>query len=408
MPRFRYKAIATTGEALEGELDAPSRQSAIDRLQSAGHLPISADEVSSAGRRSGRRLFSIPLQKDRLSANEISIFTNELATLLNAGLPLDSALGTIEELSEPGRVKTMVKEIRTSVQGGVTLSGAIEEHETVFGRLYLNMVRAGEAGGALDLVFERLSEYLQRTAELRSEVISALIYPGILFTIAMLSVFALLTFVVPQFIPLFEDMGQTLPLMTRIVFGSAELFKHYWWLIPCILAAVIWFAQKQLAIPAKRQRFDAWCLRVALLGELITKLEVARFARTLGTLLTNGVPLLTAVSLVREVLGNRVIAGTMDSVTSSLEAGHGLAQPLQVSGVFPKLAVQLIQVGEESGQLENMLLQIADIYDNESRITVKRLLTLFEPILILGLGLMIALIIISILLAILGMNELVL
>ena len=407
MPTYYYKAVAASGEMLEGEMEAPTQASAIDRLQNAGHLPISAEERTGKPGASRRHFFRLSLQGNKIRSKEITILTREFATLLHAGLPLDHALKTLQDISSHAPVKALVMDIHTRVQGGATLSSALEAQGPVFSRLYLNTIRAGEAGGALDVVLSRLADYLDRSFELRSSVFSALLYPAILLIVAILSILVLMTFVVPQFIPLFENAGQALPLLTQLVFASAEFARQYWWILLVLLVLATWVINKQLQNPDTRMRWDARCLQIPLYGELITRLEVARFARTLGTLLLNGVPLLNAVGIVREVVSNRVLASVIDEVAMSLEQGGRLTRPLLQSGCFPPLAIQLIQVGEETGQIVSMLLKIADIYDDESRITIQRLLTLVEPVLILGLGMVIALIIISILLAMLGLNELV-
>ena len=388
-------------------MDASTQSMVIDRLQNAGHHPISADQISSSLSPSRPNLFDTIFQKDKISSKDISILTRELATLLRAGLPLDNALQILENLNLAGPVKTTAQDIHARVQGGASFSDALEAQGGVFNQLYLSMIRAGEAGGALDCVLEQLADYLEQTADMKATITSTLIYPSILFLIAGISIFALLFFVVPQFVPLFEDAGQALPFTTQIVFGTAELLRQYWWIILGLFAVTVWIIDRQLRDQYYRQRWDTWCLRLPIYGELIIKLEVARFARTLGTLLANGVPMLTAITIVREVIVNRVITNIVDGVATSLEQGRGIARPLLESSYFPTLAVQLIQVGENTGQLEDMLLKIADIYDNESRTTIKRLLTLLEPVLIIGLGAIIAFIIISILVAILGLNELV-
>ncbi len=387
-------------------MEAPEQNVVISRLQNAGHLPLSAEELSSTLAAPTLNRFNF-FKKNKISTRDIRILTSELATLLKARLPLDHALLTLENLSQSKPVKAMVQDIHKRVQGGSTLSNAMEAQGTVFNRLYLNMIKAGEADGALDTIFARLAEYLDRSAELSATILSALIYPVILFCFAIISVFALLFFVVPQFVPLFEDAGHALPLPTEIVFGTADLLRNYWWFLLGLLALVAWIIDKQLRNPVTRLRWDTRMLKLPVFGELMLKLEVARFTRTLGTLLTNGVPLLTSVKIVREVLTNQVISRVMDNVTAGLEQGRGLARPLAESGQFPQLAIELIQVGEATGQLEEMLIKVADIYDEESRTTVKRLLTLLEPVLIIGLGTLIALIIISILVAILSLNELV-
>lgn len=405
MPRFQYKAISTNGETLEGEMEAPQQHVVISRLQNKGHIPIEAEELRVSTKSGSSLLWFI--NKKKTCSRDIRILTQELATLLNAGLPLDHALLTLENLTQPEHVKIMVQDIHSRVQGGATLSSAMQNWDTAFNPFYLNMIRAGEAGGSLEIIFERLAEYLERSEELKNTIISAITYPAILFFIALVSIFALLFFVVPQFAPLFEDAGQNLPLPTQIVFGIAELTKQYWWLLLACSALIVWFIDKQLKDPNKRLQWDKNIIKLPVFGELIIKLEVTRFARTLGTLLMNGVPLLTTVSIVREVLFNRAISMEMESISNSLEEGRGLARPLSESGKFPSLVIELIQVGEETGQLEKMLIKIADIYDAESRTQIKRLLTLIEPTLIISLGALIALIIVSILLAVLGLNELV-
>ncbi|HYY16421.1 MAG TPA: type II secretion system F family protein [Gammaproteobacteria bacterium] len=405
MPLFRYKAVGADGKIAEGDLEARSQTAAIDRLQTMGYVPIRADEISAtqADKRSLRR----PLFGSRqITQSRVAVLTQELATLLRAKLPLDRALELLIELSPNARVRQVVTQIREQVHDGATLSAAMETQKGVFSRLYLNMVRAGEAGGAVDSVLMRLAEYMERARELRDTVSSALIYPAILLGVAGLSVVVLLIFVVPQFQQMFEDAGQALPFATQVVISLGEALRGYWWLMLGVILAVAYYFRKQFAEPATRYRWDNRLLGVPLLGELIAKLEVARFSRTLGTLMINGVPLLTALGIVKETLTNQVLAQSMGNVAESLKQGHGLAQPLMEAPYFPKLAAHMIRVGEETGHLEEMLIQVADVYDKEVRSSIKRLLALLEPALILTLGLVIAAIIISILVAILSINEL--
>ena len=304
-------------------------------------------------------------------------------------------------------IQTLLQSILDKIQSGASLSDAMTDQDDVFSRLYLNMIRAGEASGAMDIVIERLANYMERMSDLRSSLITALIYPLILLVVSILSLIVLMTFVVPQFIPLFEDVGQALPLLTQIIFSISEVFRQFWWLGLGLFTLAAWWMDKQLKDPEKRLGFDGWCLRLPIIGALLKEIEIARFARTLGTTMANGVPLLTGIRLVREVISNQVIANVMDSVTDSLEQGQTMALPLKDSAVCPALAAQLIEVGEKSGQLESMLNKIADIYDRQVQTTIKRLLTFLEPILILGLGGLIAVIITSILLARLVLNDLV-
>ena len=405
MPLFRYKAVGADGKIAQGDLEARSQTAAIDRLQTMGYVPIRADEitVAQADKRSLRR----PLFGSRqITQSQVAVLTQELATLLRAKLPLDRALELLIELSPNARVQHLVTQIREQVHDGATLSAAMETQKGAFSRLYLNMVRAGEAGGAVDSVLMRLAEYMERARELRDTVTSALIYPAILLGVAGLSVVVLLIFVVPQFQQMFEDAGQALPFATEVVISLGEALRGYWWLMSGVILAVAYYFRKQFAEPATRYRWDNRLLGVPLLGELIAKLEVARFSRTLGTLMINGVPLLTALSIVKETLTNQVLAQSMGNVAESLKQGHGLTQPLMEAPYFPKLAAHMIRVGEETGHLEEMLIQVADVYDKEVRSSIKRLLALLEPALILTLGLVIAAIILSILVAILSINEL--
>ena len=400
MPRFRYKAATPGGETVEGEVEAGSRDAAVANLQAAGYLPIRAVEIGAGAAGRGR--------SGRTARGKLAIFTRELATLLRAGLPLDQALQTLESLDEKSEIGNMVRRLRARLQQGAAFSGALAEEGAPFDRLYLNMVRAGEASGALETTLERLAEYLERAAALRATVISASIYPAILLALAAVSLVALLVFVIPQFTALLADAGQTLPLLSRIVFGASALLRGYGLWLAGAAAAGFWWWRRHAGDPRHTLQRDRRLLRLPLVGELILKLETARLARTLGTLLGSGVPILTAMQLAREVLGNRALALAAEQAGAALQRGGRLGQALAQSAVFPPLAVQLIQVGEETGRLDDMLLRLARMYEEDTRIATRRLLALLEPTLILGLGVMIALIVVATLLAVLSLNQLVL
>lgn len=407
MPLYRYKAVNAEGEIVEGEMEARGQEAVIERLQTLGHMPIRAHEIKEPGAGGARSSLSTLLARSsRISQRDVGTFTQELATLLRARLPLDRALEILIELSGNVSVRQLLTRVRERVHDGATLSAAMEAQKGVFSRLYLSMLRVGEAGGALDVVLLRLAEHMERARELRDTVTSALIYPAILVCVAGLSVVVLLIFVVPQFQQLFDDAGKALPLATQVVIALGDFLRGYWWALVLAVLAVVVFMRKQLSNPVTRYRWDLRFLRLPLAGELIAKLEVSGFSRTLGTLLANGVPLLTGLSIVKETLHNRVLGEAMGQVADSLKQGRGLAQPLMEVSQFPRLAVHMVRVGEETGHLEDMLLQVADVYDKEVRSAIKRLLALLEPVLILGLGLVIAGIIMSILVAILSVNEL--
>ena len=391
---------------LQGMIDAPSRELAVARLQAAGHLPISADEVAP------RRDFDFSLiskwrKRSKITPKHVTLMSRELATLVQAGLPLDHSLETLSRLNLGAPVQLVLGDLLKSIRGGLSFSDALAKQSGVFSDLYINMIRAGEASGTLNEVIRRLADYLERMSELRSHVITALIYPATLLGFSILSLIVLMTLVVPEFIPLFEDSGQTLPLLTQVVFAVSSLLQHYWWAPLLLVTGVVWFVDRILAKPAYRLRFHAWSLSLPYLSEVIKQIEMARFSRTLSTAIGNGVPLLAGIRLVKSVIGNSRIAEVMETVTESLEQGQSMARPLKDSGVCPELATQLIEVGEASGQLESMLMKIADIYDKEVQTGIRRLLTVLEPALILGLGGLIGIIIASVLLAILGLNALV-
>jgi general secretion pathway protein F len=403
MPLYFYKAVSREGEALEDRREAADENALVMALQAEGLLPIRVVPASSqpfAWLRLGRG-------KSGLAQKDIALFTHELLTLLQAGLPLDRALTVLLELTETQpALNGLIGRVLEAVKGGAQLSDALEAQEGVFSRFYLNLIRAGEAGGALEQVLQRLASYLESSKELRETVSTALIYPAILVTMAALSLLLLLTFVVPQFTEMFESAGKELPLPTQIVVGVAEGLRDYWWAVPLVVMALIAYFRYQMADPARRYVWDRRFLKLPLVGELIRKIEVANFSRTLSTLLGNGVALLGALAIVRETLGNRVIAEKMDLALESLKQGGGLSVPLVESGLFPTLAIQMIKLGEESGHLDEMLERVAVTYDKEVKIAVQRLLALLEPVLIVGLGIMIAGIIISILMAILSVNDL--
>ncbi len=405
MPLYRYKAVTSTGETQEGEMEGLAQAAVVERLQAMGYLPILVEEggVKPAHQENGA--FSLFSGK-RVSQDEVAAFTREIATLLRAGLPLDRSLEILIGLSANEQVRQLLTQVREDVRGGSALSAAMEAQTGVFTRFYLNMIRAGEAGGSLDVVLDRLTEFMERSRELKETVKSALIYPAILVGVAVLSVAVLLVWVVPQFSQMFEESGKALPLPTQIVIASGDFFRLYWWaLILGGIGIYSWFS-RQMREPGTRYKWDKRFLALPLVGDLVGKLEVARFSRTLGTLIGNGVTLLTALSIVRETLSNTVMSEGLGAVASQLKEGKGLGKPLMETELFPRLAVHMVMVGEETGKLQEMLIRIADVYDREVQTTVKRMLALMEPVLILGLGLVIGGIIMSVLVAILSVNDL--
>jgi general secretion pathway protein F len=408
MPLYRYKAVDSAGAVSVGDFEAPQESAVVDRLRDLGLMPIRVEQAQpGSGAASGKGTAKRSLFARRsISSDDLLGFTRELATLLKAGLPLDRALQVLINLAPEGPLRDLQQQIRDDLRGGSSLSQALEAQKGYFSRFYINIVRAGEAGGALPLVLGRLAEFLERARELGDTVKSALIYPVILVVVSVAALIALLIFVVPQFQQMFQEAGKALPLATQIVIAAGDYLRSYWWTL--LLAAFVlrlWW-REQMSKPATRAKWDGRFLRLPLVGDLVAKVETTRFARTLGTLLGNGVSLLNGMLIVRETLSNTVLAQALDGVIVKLREGRGLGQPLLESGLYPPLAIHMILVGEETGRLEEMLLRVAEVYDREVQIAVKRLLALLEPALILGLAAMVGLIIMSILVALLSVNDL--
>jgi len=403
MPLFEYKAVAPSGETVQGTMEAATVELVILKLQEAGNIPLHAKE-------SGAGIFGLSalrLGRRGMNAREVGEFTQQLSTLLVAGLPLDRSLQVMLELSENERVKRTVAEIRDRVREGGSLSDALEEQHGAFNRLFVNMVRAGEVGGTLDVTLLRLTDYLERSADLKDSVISALIYPALLLVLAAGSLILLLVYVIPQFTPIFEELGGDLPLITRIVLGVGSVLQNFWWAIILVTVFIVVQFRRMLADAEKRFAWDTRVLNMKWVGDLVSKIEIARLSRTLGTLLTNGVPLLGALSIARNVLANTVLRKEVSEATREVKTGGGLAHNLAKGGYFPRLALQMISVGEETGKLDEMLLKVSDTYDIEVRKTIERLLSVFTPVVTLLLALMIGTIVMSVLVAILSINDLV-
>ena len=403
MPLFAYKVVNSQGLTEEGVRDAISEAALLSELQTQGCIPIRiapAKDKTFLG-------FKLKSSGVKLSHREIAMLTGELATLLESGLPLDRSLMILLQLTEENpKLNKLVAEVLEKVKAGKSLADSLESQVNVFSKFYLNMIRAGELGGNLGGVLQRLAEYLERSQELKDTVSTALIYPAILLVMSLVSLFVMLTFVVPQFKEMFESAGQALPLPTRIVVGLAEFLQSYGWVLVVAVIAAVQFMKVQLADPLSKRSWDARFLKMPLFGEILLTMEVASFSRTLGTLLGNGVSILKSLGIVRETVGNLLLAELMAHAEDQLKQGRTMSEALAQQALFPKLAVQMIKMGEETGRLEEMLMRVAVIYDKQLKTTIQRMLALLEPALIISLGLMIAGIIVSILLAILSVNDL--
>jgi general secretion pathway protein F len=410
MTRFRYRAVNATGDLIEGEIDGQDQGAVIEQLRRQGHLPLATEPLAAATEDVGaavlRRLHQPLFGHGRIGRQEVAMITRQLATMLDSGLTIDQTLRFLVDLADREALRRLLTDLLERVQGGSTLADACAEHEEVFSRAYVSLVRAGEAGGALNEVLARLADYLENAERLAEQVKSALVYPIILLVMAGLSIVVLLTVVVPQFTPLFENAGAELPLLTRIVVSVGDLMQQYWWMLLLGAICLWWLARRQIQRPESRARIDRWLLRVPLFGGLLTRIDTARLARTLGTLLANGVPILNALVIARDTIANAALRDAIGETATAVKEGKGVADPLARSHRFPPLAVRLIAVGERSGHLEAMLIKVADIYDAEVRSTVERLMSLLVPALTLSLGAIIATIIGAVLMAILSAYEL--
>ena len=402
MARFVYRALSATGDVVKGEVEGPDAASVIDRLHAQALLPIEATETppQSPG-------FTLRLGSSRsLPGRELALFSQQLARLLKAGLPLDRALEILATLARDRRVGQAVRRVLERVRDGASLAEAMAAQERAFPPAYVSMVRAGEAGGALQGVLARVADFLVRSEAIRQKVVSALIYPAILTVVAAGSVALVLIVVLPQFQPLFEEAGARLPTSTRIVMAAGDIVRGYWWTILLGLAMTILLWQRLMRQPAIATRRDRIVLRLPIMRELVSKFEIGRFSRTLGVLLANGVPAPRALALCGATVGNRAIADAIEDVATRFKEGEGLSEPLARTGRFPSLSTQLIRIGEETGRLEEMLEEVAEIYDQEVQRALERLLALLVPGITISMGVLIATIIASVLTAMISINDL--
>jgi len=403
METYSYKATTKEGDIITGTIEASNERIAVDRIQEMGYFPLM---VSKAIERKDIIYNFISSLKGRIGEKDVMSFTYQLGVLLEAGFTLDKALSILSELTEKRALRELIRDIISEVRGGRSFSEALSRFPAVFPSFYVNMVRAAEAGGFLEETMSRMATYLENTRALKEDIRSALIYPSILTVVGGSAVIILLTFVVPKFTKIFTDMGEALPIPTAILLTISNGLIKYWWMILLFLAGILFTIRSYLKSESGRRTWDKLRFRLPVFGKLYKEAAVSRFARTLGTLLGSGVPLLNALQIVKGTLGSEKIAELISSVREAVRRGRGISEPLRNSDVFPPIAVHMITVGEESGRLDEMLIKIAERFDIEVRTTVKRLLSLLEPALILFMGVMVGFIVIAMLMAIFSINEL--
>ena len=407
MPEFAWRAAQADGRLVEGRSEAAAADAVMRQLRERGLTPIQVQVAAAAGApaagmgRGRQRAARGPVNRQ-----DVLAFTSELSIMLRAGLALDNALRVLIEMSPKPSVRQLLDGVLEDVKGGVTFSRALLKHEALFGDFYINMVRSGEASGKMSDVLERLVEHMERLRALRENVVSATLYPAILLGVAVLSLVGMLGFVVPQFERLFQDMGDALPLPTRVVMAMGQAFQQHG-LVMAIAALLIgWLGWRWLRSPGGRSWWQRRVLGLPVVGPLLYKFELTLFARSLGTLLGNGVPLLTALDIATETVGNVNLRQPLAKMAPLVKEGTRMVRAMEASGVFEPLAINLIRVGEETGRIGPMMNELADVLDREVETGIKRALTLLEPLLILVLGVLIAAIIVSILLGILSINDL--
>jgi general secretion pathway protein F len=407
MPVYEYTALDKAGKNKTGIIDADSAVAARQKLRGTGIFPVEVKETAARPKDQPAGQVTVSTLFKRVRPGEVSVVTRQLSTLLGAGITLVPALeALITQVANP-LLKKIMAQIKESVNEGNSLAFSLSQHPKVFSQIYINMVRAGEASGSLDLVLDRLAEYSEHQQALRGRVKAALAYPIFMFFIGTLVLLFLVTVVVPQITKVFSDMHQTLPLPTLILINVSEFLKSFWWLLlACLVVAVILLKQFRKT-PKGSYIWDEIKIRVPVFGSISLRLAIARFGRTLGNLLDSGVPLLTALEIVRNIVNNVLISDVIDNAMDEIQAGKSLAAPLSRSTWFPPMAIQMISVGEQSGELEKMLNKIADIYEREAESRITVMTSMLEPIMILVMALVVGFMLISILLPIFEMNTLI-
>jgi len=413
MARFNYVALDTRGQEATGLVEAPSSNAAISQLRQAGYFPTSVIEeaISSADGQQARdraakmaRLTKprakkgiVLFERKKVKSKILMIFTRQLATLIDSGLPLLRSLNVLAKQERDKVLKKTINKVADSVQSGSTFSDALALHPRIFNDLYVNMVKAGEVGGVLELVLNRLSEFQEKAAKIKNKVVAAMVYPGIVMTMAMGIMGFLLVFIVPTFEMIFHDLlgDKPLPPVTRFVIGASDFLKYHGLIVLGVVVAVVALYKFTGRTRGGRFVIDSFKLRMPLFGNLNRKTAISRFARTLGTLVTSGVPILQALNITRETAGNASIARAISQVHDSVKEGESIVQPLEASRVFPPMVISMVDVGEETGKLPEMLLKIADVYDDEVDNAVAAITSMLEPIMIVFLALIVGTIVLA-------------
>ncbi len=403
METYSYEAIKKDGNVVTGSIEAESEQDAVERIQEMDFYPL---KIEKPGESEGLFSFRKSIFDNKTGEHDTMVFSYQLGVLLEAGFPLDKGLAILVDLTDQKKMKEIIKDVLSSVRGGKSLSDGISKYPETFTLLYINMVKAGESGGFLEDTLVRLAAYLEDSQRMKGEVKSALVYPALLAIVGGIAITVLLFFVVPRFSSIFSGMGQALPLSTLLLLNLSSAARSYWWAFFIMAFAVFFSARSYIRSSAGKRYLDDLKYRLPLVGKLFKEIAVAQFARTLGTLLHNGVPLLNALHIVKGTTSSGSMTGIIGEVAEGVRKGNSISGILKAKSVFPKFAVHMIKVGEETGRLNEMLIKVADRFDIEVKGSVKKMLSLLEPALILIMGLVVGFIVISMLLAIFSLNDL--
>lgn len=407
MAVFEYVGLDGAGKPAKGVIEGDSAKVARSRLRKQGVFPTDVWEKRQGASRGRGLNIEIDFSKyfQRVSANDLATMTSQLSTLIGASIPLVEALSALVDQTENPKLKAVLVEVREKVNEGWSLAKALRGHPAIFGDLFINMVDAGEQSGALDVVLQRLTEYMESQVALQSKVISAVTYPVLMVFVSSALVLGLFGYVVPKLKRIFDSFDAVLPILTRIIFAVSNIVTNYWWLLGVALAALSFGMYRFIRTPRGRRWWHKLMLRLPVFGRLNRLVAVSRFCRTLGTLLTSGVPILTALGIVRTVVGNDIIAAAVDGATKNIAEGQSIAVPLKQSGEFPPIVTHMITIGEKTGELERMLGKVADAYDAQVEATVNTLTALLTPILTVGMGAVVFTVALGILLPMLQLSQ---
>ncbi len=403
MPVYEYKGVNATARNVSGVRDGESLKAVKTKLRSEGITVLEIREAG--GLRAGRsREITIGFGQ-RVRTDDLAVATRQLATLLSSGLPLMEALNVLVEQEEKAPLKAALASVRDAVRQGSSLAEGLKQNPRAFSHLYVNMVAAGEASGTLEITLDRLADFLDEQAQFRARLGAAMVYPAFMSIIGVATLLFIFAFVMPRVTGMFEDMKQQLPLITLILLGIVKFFSMFWWLFLLLLAGAGVYLRKYAATPHGRERLDVLILRTPLIGPLVRMVAVSRFARTLGTLLEGGVPTLTALDIVQNVVGNTVLADAVRRARENVREGESIADPLRRSGLFPPMVVQMVAVGEKSGELEKMLLKVSDSFDRMIEVRISRFMALLQPVIIVLMALVVGFVVIAVMLPLLQMSS---